>query len=239
MRTTFGTSRYHTGEDDVVFGTAASWSGEQPAGVIFCHGANESAVISYADDAQNSIQRGIAEHATVHLGDLGGTNTWGNDTAIDRTDSAKAYLEADWAQVGPVPLIGISMGVLTAMAYALANPTKVLCIAAVIPALDLNDLKVNRGLAAAIDPAYGGTYDNATDGPTHSPVMFADDLPDIPIRLWTASNDPVCVSSTADAFVAARPATERVDLGALGHSDAAVAAAVDGVIAFVSGELGA
>lgn len=233
MRTTYGNGRYVASEDDIVFGTAASWAGEQPAGVIFCHGANESALISYADDAQNAIQRGIAEYATVHLGDLGGTNTWGNSTAVARVASAVAYLRSTWDQDGPVVLVGISMGTLSAMAYTLANPTEVAAVAAVIPALDLNDLKVNRGLAGAIDPAYGGTYNNATDGPTHNPVLFAASLPAIPIQLWTASDDAVCVDSTADAFVTARPQTTRVDLGALGHSDAAVAAAADGVIAFV------
>lgn len=239
IRTTYGLDRYFTGEYDAVFGTARSWAGAQSAGVVFCHGANESATIAYADNAQRAIMRGVGLNATVHVGDLGGTNTWGNDTAIARVEDAVTYLRSGWGQGGPVVLVGISMGNLSAMAYALANPDDVAAIASVIPALDLNDLVTNRGMGAAINPAYGGAYNDGTDGPTHSPVLFAADLPAVPIKLWYASDDPLCVASTVTAFVAARPSTVTVNVGALGHSDAAVAAAVDGVVDFVDSVTGA
>lgn len=76
-----------------------------------------------------------------------------------------------------------------------------------------------------------GGYYQATHGATKNPVTFASSLA-MPVGLWTASDDAVCVPSTADAFVTARPATTRTNLGAVGHTQAAISASVAGVVTF-------
>jgi hypothetical protein len=128
------------------------------------------------------------------------------------------------------------MGNLSAMAYARANPTQVAAIAGVIPALDLNDIHANNrgGAAAGVNTAYGGAYVQATHGPTHNPVTYAATLPaSLPIAIWTASDDPLCVPATTTTFMTARPGTGNNSVGALGHSEASVAAAATGVVAFI------
>lgn len=232
-RTSYGQSRYVAAEFDGVYGEPASFCNAQPNGIIYCHGSGGTAATVYADtNVQRPLINQIAADATVSAADLGG-QTFGNNTAITRIGQAVTYLRSTWGQSGPVVLVAGSMGVLGAMSYTLANPTEVAAIAGVIPGLDLADLML-RGAAADINAAYPPGYNDGTDGPTHSPVQFAGSLPaGLPIKLWTSSNDTICVPATADAFVAARPQTERENLGALGHTDAAIVAATASMVAFV------
>lgn len=234
IRSTFGDNRYVAGEDDAVLGTAQSWAGTRQAGVIYCHGANNNTETVIAEAEKRQVLYGLARYATVHVGDLGG-DTFGNDTGITRVGQAIAYLRAEWGQSGPVALVGSSMGAIVALAYTLAHPDEVLAVAGIIPGLDIADLYTRgMGIPEDIDAAYPPAYDDETDGPTHSPVRFAADLPaDLPIALWTASNDALAVPATADEFVSLRPQTERTDLGALGHTDAAIGAAAEGVALFI------
>lgn len=233
VRTEHGTARYVAAEDDIVLGTAATWLHTR-APLIYCHGAGDTAGSAFHKSGQGPLLKQLARLYTVALCDLGGAQTWGNDTVVTRIGQAKTYLSSSFGATGPVVLVAGSMGTLGALAYTLANPSDVRGVAAVIPALDLNDLVVNNrgGSAAAINTAYGGSYSDVTHGPTHSPVQFAASLPAIPISLWTASDDAVCVPSTADAFVTARPSTSRSSVGALGHTEAAITAATTGVVTF-------
>lgn len=234
VRSEHGTGRYVASEDDIVLGTIGTWlQARRP--LIYCHGSGDTAGSAFHKTGQGILLKRLARLFTVVACDLGGTATWGNDTVITRIGQAKTYLSSSWGATGPVVLVAGSMGALGALAYTLANPSNVLGVAAAIPALDLNDLVANNrgGAAAAINTAYGGTYSDGTHGPTHSPVQFAASLPAIPISLWTASDDAICVPATADAFVAARPATTRTDLGALGHTEAAITASVEGAVRFV------
>lgn len=232
-RTSSGQSRYVAAEWDAIYGTNPTFAGTQTNGIIYCHGSGETAATVYADTtAQRLIIDQLANNATVIAADLGG-QTFGNDTAITRIGQAITYLRSTWAQSGPVVLVAGSMGVLGALSYTLAHPTEVQAVAGIIPGLDLADLML-RGAAADINAAYGGAYNDATHGPTHSPVQFADELPaDLPIRLWTSNNDAIAVPATADTFVTARPQTVRTDLGALGHTSAAVIASAAGVVEWV------
>jgi pimeloyl-ACP methyl ester carboxylesterase len=236
IRTSLAVDRYTIGEEDVIAGAIHSWAGDQPNGVIYCHGGNDLAASVMTEVAQRDIVTAVARHATVHAGDLGG-NTFGNNTGLARVEEAVAYLRAEWGQDGPLGFIGGSMGFITSTVYALNHPEDVLFIAGIIPGIDLADLYI-RGYAGMIDAAYPPAYNDATDGPTHSPIQFVDDLSDeLPIHLWTASDDLEAVPATADAFVAARPQTGRTDLGALGHTDAAVAAAVSDVVAWAQSRI--
>lgn len=225
-RATFGTG-YSTSapsEQQYVAGVPRAWSGGKPP-LILCHGATDTAASIAAVDGFRALVTALAQDHLVVAADLGG-DQWGNDTHLARIGQAIAYANSLGA-TGKPRLAGISMGTLGALGYARANPGAIAAVGVVIPALDLGDLYANRGFSANINAAYPPSgYNDATMGTTRSPVKYAAGLPaDLPIGLWTSSDDPYTVPSTADAFVTARPATWRTNLGALGHTPAAVAAA--------------
>lgn len=209
-------------------GTAAAEVGLKP-GLIYCHGSGDTAQTILSKTGQKALLERLAQNYAVIACDLG-YQAFGNDTHVARIAEAIAYLEATWGTRSRVVLVGGSMGALGALGYARQFPAKVRAVAGIIPGLDLADLML-RGAAADINAAYGGAYNDVTDGPTHSPAQYADELdPDIQIHLWTASDDTIAVPATASAFVAARPSTERTNVGALGHSEAAVTASISGVV---------
>lgn len=210
IRTTSGLSRYAADEWDAVFSTARA--GRPP--LVWCHGNNGSTLADYT--TYSASLRLLAQHYTVIVADLGG-NTFGNDTGIARVGQALTYL-ASFSATGPAMLVGVSMGAAVALNYAVRNPANVRAVAGVIPAVDLN-VPDGHVAAAAIDLAYPPGYNPANpDHAAHSPVEFAADLPEsMPIHLWTSSNDTTVLPATADAFVAARPATGHTNIGAQGH----------------------
>lgn len=217
-------SRVHVGELDAVLGTNATFYGDpnRPA-LVYCHGATGSATKTLLDASERTLLYGLAQHFNVIVADLG-FDTFGNDTLLDRIAAAKSVAQSApfSSRSGGVMLVGGSMGAGNCLAFARANPTSVLGIAALIPLLDLTDIHSNNrlGLRTAIDAAYGGSYSDATHGPTRSPIQFAAMLPSqqtMPIHLWTSSNDPYCLPSIAQNFVTARAGTLMTDLGAVGH----------------------
>ena len=187
-----------------------------------------------AKTGQKALLDTLAQDYAVISCDLG-LQAFGNDTHVARIADAITYLEANWGTSGCVVLVGGSMGALGALGYARLHPEKVRAVAAIIPGLDLADLML-RGAAADINTAFGGTYNDSTHGPTHSPVKYAASMDaTVPVHLFTASDDTIAVPATATAFVTARPQTMRTDLGALGHSEAAVTASIPKVAAWLKG----
>lgn len=237
IRKSFSIGDYVASEALWMAGTQQSWlGGDRPA--VICHGystATYPAASFYGSSGQRSLVDSVARHCTVGLADLGG-NQYGSNTGITRIGQVRTHLASEWGTTGTLILIGVSAGVPNALAYALANPTLVGAVVGILPILDLAHARsLGAPYDAAIDAAYGGTYNDLTDGPTHSPVQFAASLPsDMPIHLFTSSDDTLAVPSTANAFMAARPQTTRTDLGAVGHSDSSVAAAVSGVVEWLT-----
>lgn len=235
-RTSSGLARYTAASEyDTVFGTVRTWSGKQPNGIVFCHGSGDSARISYDDPVQFDLCSRLAQNATVILADLG-LQTWGNDTAITRIGEAIAYLRTSYGVQGKVALVGASMGNANQMAYARANPSQVRAIAGIIPLTDLTDV-MTRGAAAEVNAAYGGTYSDVTNGPTHNPIRYASTLPTtMPIRLWSSPTDALVPYQTALDFQTARPQTVLSTLPNYGHSDASVDAAISTVVPFIQAQ---
>lgn len=236
IRGSQGFGRYVAGEEDFVFGTVRSWLGEQPLGIIFCRGSNTPAANGARDCGP--MMNALGRIATMHTGDLGG-NTFGNSLLITRVNQAIDYLHDQWGQEGPVVMVGASMGFCSAANYALLYPENVIALAGIIPLTDIQDAYTrNAASRPDIDAAYPPTYDDAVDGPAHSPVRFALDLPeDLPIHLWSSTNDPLTPASTAQAFVDVRPQTGLTSLGALGHTPAAINAAAPMVQTWLSQNL--
>lgn len=220
-------------EQNIITGGRTSWTGEQPHGVIVCHGSG-----TVAEDTTYSLRRmihALGKHATIHIGDLG-FQTWGSDVVIDRIDAAVTRLQSAGVET-PVALLGASMGGCSALNYAHAHPSKVKCVAAVIPLVDLADARANPWLTTRwpeIDAIYGAPP--AADYTGHNPVGFATDLPsDMPIHVWSSSDDGLARPATHSAFLAARPQTGFTQLGPVGHS--LPAAAEPGVTGFIARHL--
>lgn len=219
-------------EQVYIAGSQAAWSGQRPP-LILAHGSGDSAAGIATTAEFRALAHALAQDHLVVAGDFGG-DTWGNDAHLARIGDAITFA-ANLGAVGKPRLVGLSMGGCGVLGYARANPTAVDRVAGIIPALDLADMKANRGFGSQIDAAYPPAYNDSTDGPTRSPVKYAATMrADLPVMFWTASDDVYTVPSTADAFVTARPQTGRTNLGAVGHTPAAAAAATPAVVAWLT-----
>lgn len=237
IRSTQGINRTASGENDIYAAPVSAWQGGV-RGVIYCHGAGTlaSTVPDYSYIGEMHVYNAVANVFPTLIVDAGGSNNWGNPTATLRIADAVTHLQGTrGAKSGKVLLIGASMGFLTAMNYTKANPTKVAAILGLVPCVDINDMVTNNraGTAAAINTAYGGTYVEATNGPTSNPSNYKASIT-TPIRLYNASDDAICVPSTITSFVAGVPSATAVSVGALGHTQAAIDAAPrDQILAFL------
>jgi pimeloyl-ACP methyl ester carboxylesterase len=232
-----GLGRYAASEKDVYTASVGAYPGGV-RGVIYCHGRNDDATAPrhYASIGELRLVNAVAEVFPVLSIDAGGVLTYGNSTAVARVADAVTYLQGTLgAKAGTVLLIGASMGCLTALNYAKANPSKVGAIVTVNSAVDLNDIVTNNrgGLAAEVNTAYGGTYVEATNGPTSNPANYAASL-SVPIRLHYATDDTLAIPSTVTTFAATAQNATAVSVGALGHTQAAIDAAPrDQILAFL------
>lgn len=210
--------------------TNRGWAGHVPP-LLYLHGSGDNATTILAKSGQKPLLDALSQKYAVLACDFG-LQAWGNNTHLLRIEEAVAYLAATWGGTARVTIVAGSMGNLGGLRYARLHPENVRAYVGIIPALDLGNLQTIPAIAAELVTAYSPSgYNDVTMGETYSPVKYADELdPDLPIHLWTASNDTITVPSTAAAFVAARPQTLRTNIGALGHTEAAVTAAQASVL---------
>lgn len=158
--------------------------------------------------------------------------SWGNATADTRIDAALAWLRANTTATSDPPLlVGASEGACDALTYASDHP--VAGVIGIIPAIDIQAMRVadTLGLRAAIDAAWGVTYPAALPAGAN-PATLTAALSSVPQQHWYASNDTV--SANIAAYAAAVGADLR-NVGALGHTDAAIAAvAATDVLTFIN-----
>lgn len=232
-RTSFAANRYQASEYDYIAAPMRGWLGKEANLALYLHGSGSSAEKVAGGTYERDLVLALAADQVVHVGDYG-YETWGNDTGIARVHKAITYMRANWGVSGPVVLTCASMGAANAFAYTLAYPENVKAVAAVIPLVDLADIYGRGGMSAQLNAAYGGSYNDAVHGPTHSPIQFVANLPaSLPVHLWSVPNDPLTPAATAQAFVAARPQTEFSMLPDVPHGAVAVGAATNEVMQFV------
>lgn len=187
--------------------------------VVYCHSAamDGTEALGLAQlPSIGPLMRALATDRLVVAPTL--ETLWGNATSRARIDAAVAWARANGASAGPVVLIGASMGGCAALSWAAANPADTAGVVGIIPAVDLEAIRVSSGtLRPSIDAAYGVVYPAALPAGA-SP---AGNNPGVPTQLWYATDD--AVSENVPAY-AATVGAELHGLGALGHSDAAVAA---------------
>lgn len=192
-------------------------------GVLYCHGAGTlGADQGSAADGLKAVLAALAERWPLGCADLGGAFTWGNATARTAVGTEKTAIQSAGAASGKVALVGGSMGAATALNFARANPTLVASVSLILPAVDLNDIHDNNrgGYAASINAAVGGDPSAVANS---SPAGADWTGVSIPMKAWYASDDAIVIASTVTTFMTARSGTA-VNVGALGHTDAAIAA---------------
>lgn len=237
LRSYQGSGRYAASEQDVFVASQAGL-GAGVRGVLYFHGAGGSATNcrDYANIGELHLINALAEVFPVLSIDAGGTQNWGNATGVARAGDGRTHLQGTRAaKAGTVLVVGASMGAVTALNYAKANPTHVAAVVGLIPCVDLNDMVTNDrgGLASNINTAYS-TYSEATHGPTSNPANYAASL-SVPTQLYYASDDTTAIPGAVTAFDTACASATAISVGALGHTQAAIDAAPrDDILRFLA-----
>jgi pimeloyl-ACP methyl ester carboxylesterase len=130
---------------------AAIWrpKNQPPAGLpgmINVHGYGGGAE-AYLDQAFGNIPGVVAQRGIVnYAGDFGGISTWGNNSAVSTIGEAVDYLAASLGAVGPIHMLGGSMGALNVLNYAKRFPADVASLTLIIPLVALDAFHdENRG----------------------------------------------------------------------------------------------
>lgn len=203
--TDVSTGRAFAGERDVVVRSKDSKASYQ--GVLYAHGSEggDGGGSQWMGIATRwPVMQAVADSCLMVCADLGGNQTWGNDTVISRMSSARTYLRGiTGVKQGRINILAQSMGATTALAWAAANPTLVGRIVLMIPVINLADVRASSSLYRPyIDAAYGGAYSEATHGATHNPLTMAQlgKLAGVPIQMWYGTGDTLCKPEYAAQF---------------------------------------
>lgn len=196
--------------------------------VVWCHGHGTLAKAPF--DPVNSGEYHLAHKLAaagfvVVTADLGGTVSWGSAAAQAKISPLVTTARASWgASSGKFSLVGVSMGHTLAVDYAAANPTLVAKVAGILPVTDMEAIRTRNpsGFRAEIDTAWGVVYPAALPAGAN-PNGHAADLVSAAIgyKAWGASDDTISTQAEQSAFATAAGGT-LVDLGALGHTEAAI-----------------
>lgn len=203
--------------------------------VMYLHGSSADAgeiVGSTATGSIRLINTAIAD-AGFAMAAVTATQLWGNATSLTRLTSGRDWLvDTLLAQDAPVALVGVSHGTAWAFAYAAVNPSLVSAIVGILPIADVENVRDDDlgGHRSDIDTAWGITYPTPLPQ-AGNPLLNTATLAGVPMQLWYASDDAY---STGISDFATATNAELHDVGALGHTDAAVDAVdIPDVIAFI------
>jgi pimeloyl-ACP methyl ester carboxylesterase len=224
-----GISGYVAGETHRVMLPGAWRANGTVRGVLHCAGLAGTADSLFASSLIG-LPMGLAGAGLPVMScDYGGNNLWGNATSNARMDSAWAYFKSAFGvRTDKVIVLGGSHGSVTALRWALANPTLVAALVLTIPApnfVDLHDNDRGPGAKATLEAAWGtGTVASfvanstiAAVDPFQNAAAYA--ALGLPIKGFYASDDPVALPAHWQSFAAAVGAQSQ-SLGAVGHSAA-------------------
>lgn len=176
----------------------------------------------------DQLPRAIASAGLIHLSiDGGGSCTWGNDDAAASLDDAAAYAARIGARSDRVALLGVSMGAIPVLNWALRNRDRVAGIALVCPAVDLAHIhdRTARYFAEEIEDALGGPDRYRERVHQISPIEFARSLRGLPIAVWRSEDDDIIGDRKVRAFTRAAKGRLMASLGRVGHDFTRVDAA--------------
>lgn len=155
-------------------------------------------------------------------------NSWANNNGMTDVETAGSLLQAAFPSLrtDQVCLVGISMGAALAARYSQLHPGSVAAVVGIIPAYDPKAVYINNDVGdAAMEAAWGfaglANFPDALDlGPKAALASS------VPILSGYASDDTLVPSASVTAYHAAAggSAGNLLNVGALGHTDAAIAA---------------
>jgi pimeloyl-ACP methyl ester carboxylesterase len=209
--------------------------------LLYCHGAGGKAdAWSVHGSGEQQLVRMLAARYYVLSDDWAGGLAWGNDNAVADMNAANTLFNISGAASGARIVSGGSMGGLQSIRYAARYPAQVAGLCLVIPALNINEIRTYIPSARADqDTAWGTTF--ATQPTIPEPVAPSPSINHLtlaaqiqcPVFIARAQDDAIVYYWSADDFAAAVNANAYpaavatvVNLGNLGHTDAAVAASV-------------
>jgi pimeloyl-ACP methyl ester carboxylesterase len=212
--------RIFAGEMDYVYEPSSRREGK--AGVVLLHGAhNPLGFLMAAAPAATGLAAILADAGFWCIGGQMADNSWGNDASLTRVQTAVALAEAATGVPGCY-LLGGSMGGAVALRYMQAYPAKVKAFCGLEPVTDLVNFPTSAGLDASITAAWGV----AAKGDIPARGLFSSTankaiVANIPMLLMYASNDTVVTPASVTSFAASMNKATLLNVGALGHSDAA------------------
>lgn len=196
-------------------------------GVVFIHsgGADGTSIINGTGlPGLASLMKRVGEEFLVAATNYE-PQAFGNPTAQTRLGQCRTWLQANGALPGTVLCITTSQGAACALNYASDNPTHIGGIVSFMPGFHLDDLRDNDrgGTRVLIDAAWGVSYPAPLPAGAN-PALKSAQLSAIPQQMWYATDDPYIPTTVVTDWAAASGA-EAYSVGALGHSDNAIAAA--------------
>lgn len=218
-----------TDPQDIMAFMPLDYVADSSPGVLYFHGASNDETqigesVSYSGVYETCA--GLAEAGYPVLSFYCNGDHWGNEAGWTRVDQAITYLRSTLgATSDPVAIIGASMGgcALSWIADG-SNLSDVACFAGMVPVSDIQDVLDETNLDSSINAAYGGSYDDETDGPAHNPTQLAanGDLDGLVYKAWYGASDAVCRPITITTLAAAlSPAGSTVEV--TGHHNSAIA----------------
>ncbi len=169
----------------VIMSTDTFQSRADRKGLVVCHGYTAQYDMIIDDATAQPVIRGLLDSEfpwviySINTGDDGGANggenSWGNDLAVARVDSAVSVLKDHYGVAATeVYGMGISMGMLPILNSWKATNANFASTIGIVPIISLSTIESNNieSAAAAIDTAYGGTYVEATEDQDHDPDIY-------------------------------------------------------------------
>lgn len=191
--------------------------------VIYCHGAGgdgQEATGSTGLPSVKALLREFVKHEHV-VASPSQTHTYGNGPSDIAIAAAITHLRANGFNAqGDAILVGASHGAACALRYAFLHPNDVAAVLITIPLLDLQYARDQNllGIRPNIDAAWNVTYPAPL--PANANPATISVIP--PVLAWYASNDNV--STNIASWDALQTDATVVNVGALGHTDATIAA---------------
>lgn len=217
-----------SGELDTIWRPRSPRKGKR--GVLLLHG--QSNPTAYIDAVgQKASMRMAAELAASGIRCIAGEmhgNSWGNDLAMADMLNAWGILKAEYPDLAQdkVLVLGISMGAALAVRFSQLHPFQTAGVVGIIPAYDPKAIYNYSNVGdAAMEAAWG--FSGIGNFPTGLDLAAsATDASSVPIWSAYASDDALVPASSVTAYHSAvgGEAANITDLGALGHTDAAIAA---------------
>lgn len=206
MISTYTPNLVTTGEVGIVMRPKTPDASPQ-TGWLYVHGAGGSALSAISDyGMQGRVGARLALDGRIGLStDMGGAQTWANDTAMTAMTAAYTYLTGTLgARSGKVALVAGSMGGLNSLVWAAANRSKVACVVLQLPVINVSDIHQNApGYGAIIDAAWPPSgWSQAVQGPTRNPITLAaaGAFDGLPILMFYGTSDTLCTPTQALIF---------------------------------------